>query len=159
MGSTSLRLTPNTSPNSSEYVSSAYWVLMLTNRAPRPSMTTSASAVTTSLRARRPRPSAPSAPMPSAPPTAKTARPQMTLMPSRLAPAAPANAPFGMACAANVEPRSTAKNPMMPAITATTVAVIQVFSIRPENMRSPPQSPAGRARSARARSAPGRRGA
>ncbi len=98
-------------------------------------MTTSASAVTTSLRALRPRPSAPSAPMPSAPPIAKTARPQMTLMPSRLAPAAPANAPFGMACAANVEPRSTAKNPVIPAITATTDAVIQVFSIRPVNIR------------------------
>ena len=72
--------------------------------------------------------------MPSAPPTAKTARPQMTLMPSRLAPAAPANAPFGMACAANVEPRSTAKKPVIPAITATTDAAIQVFSIRPVNM-------------------------
>ena len=58
-------------------------------------------------------------------------------MPSRLAPAAPANAPFGMACAANVEPRSTAKKPVIPAITATIDAVIQVFSIRPVNIRPP----------------------
>ena len=61
----------------------------------------------------------------------------MTLMPSRLAPAAPANAPLGIACAANVWPRSTAKNPTMPAITATMDAVIQVFSIRPVNIRPP----------------------
>ena len=61
----------------------------------------------------------------------------MTLMPSRLAPAAPANAPFGIACAANVWPRSTAKNPVIPAITATMDAVIQVFSIRPVNIRPP----------------------
>ena len=72
--------------------------------------------------------------MPSAPPTAKTARPHSTLMPSRLAPAAPANAPFGMACAANVEPRSTAKKPVIPAITATTEAAIQVFIISGLNM-------------------------
>ena len=75
--------------------------------------------------------------MPRAPPIAKTARPHSTLMPSRLAPAAPANAPFGIACAANVWPRSTAKNPTMPVITATMVAAIQVFSIRPVNIRPP----------------------
>src|ERR1700761_8460138 len=110
---------------------------MLTNSAPRPSMTTRASAVTTSWRARRPR-----NPMPSAPPTANTASPQMTLMPSRLAPAAPAKAPLGIAWAANVDPRSTAKNPVIPAMTATTDAAIQVFIIRALNM-SPLRSPGG----------------
>lgn len=89
--------------------------------------------MTTSWRARLP-----SAPMPSAPPTAKVASPQMTLSPSSPAPAAPAKAPFGMACAANDWPRSTAKNPITPAITATMLAAIQVFSIRPVNTRAPP---------------------
>src|ERR1700761_2126521 len=75
--------------------------------------------------------------MPRAPPTANTARPQMTLMPSRLAPAAPANAPLGIAWAANVDPRSTAKNPVIPAITATTDAAIQVLSIKALNTGGP----------------------
>ena len=57
--------------------------------------------------------------------------------PITLAPAAPANAPFGIAWAANVCPRSTAKNPTMPAMTATIDAAIQVFSIRPVNIRPP----------------------
>ena len=48
-------------------------------------------------------------PMPIALPTANTARPSTVLMPSRLAAAPPAKAPFGMACAANVTPRMTTK--------------------------------------------------
>ena len=106
--------------------------------------------MTTSCLARRP-----SAPMPSAPASAKTARPQMTLRPSSPAPAAPAKAPFGMACAANDWPRRTAKNPVTPAITATMLAAIQVFIIRLENMPAPPRS-LGSARPARARRRPRR---
>ena len=95
--------------------------------------------------------------MPSAPASAKTASPQMTLSPSSPAPAAPAKAPFGIACAANDWPRSTAKKPVTPAITATMVAAIQVFIIRPENTPPPPRAvrsarrgraPAGRAAAA-----------
>ena len=48
MGSTSPWLTPNTSPNSSEYASCAYSVLQLTNSAPMPSIITNVSAVATS---------------------------------------------------------------------------------------------------------------
>jgi hypothetical protein len=118
-------------------------VLRLRNSAPIPNMSTSTRAVTTSCRARLP-----SAPMPSAPATEKTARPQMTLRPSRPAPAAPANAPFGMACAAKDWPRSTAKKPSTPASTATMLAAIQVLSIRPVNTRAPsgplPRSRPGR---------------
>ena len=132
MGSTSAALTPNTSPNSSEYASCAYWVLQLTNSAPTPSIITNVSAVATSDRARRLRPA-----MPSAPATENTASPANGLSPSRAAPAAPAKAPLGMACAANVDPRSTAKNPVTPAITATAVPAIQVFSIKLLNMRAP----------------------
>ena len=148
MGSTSAALTPNTSPNSSEYASCAYWLLQLTNSAPTPSIITNVSAVATSGRERRLSPA-----MPSAPATENTARPTNGLSPSRLAPAAPANAPLGMACAANVDPRSTAKNPVTPAITATAVAAIQVFSIRPVNIPAP--CPGFRA--AAARRSPGRR--
>ena len=64
----------------------------------------------------------------------------MTLRPSSPAPAAPAKAPFGMACAANDWPRRTAKNPVTPAITATMLAAIHVFIIRPENTPAPPRS-------------------
>ena len=78
----------------------------------------------------------------------------MTFSPSSPAPAAPAKAPFGMACAANDWPRRTAKNPVTPAITATMLAAIQVFIIRPENTPPPPGSlapaPSGRARPGRA---------
>ena len=90
--------------------------------------------------------------MPSAPASENTARPANGLRPSRLAPAAPAKAPLGMACAANVAPRSTAKNPVTPAITATAVAAIQVLIIRGPNMRAPRpgrarrESPAGAGR-------------
>ena len=42
------------------------------------------------------------------------------------------------------DPRSTAKNPVTPAITATAVAAIQVFSIRPLNMRAPGPAPPAR---------------
>src|SRR6202007_1718079 len=77
----------------------------------------------------------PSDPMPSAPAIAKMARPQMTLTPRRKAPAAPAEAAFGMAWAANGSPRSTAKKPVIPAITATMLAAIQVLAMRPVNIR------------------------
>src|SRR5260221_6017821 len=94
---------------------------------------TSASAVATSCRPRRPR-----EPIPSAPSTENTARPMSVLMPSRLAPAAPANAPLGMAWAGNAEPRSTTKYPTTPATTATIVAVVQAFIMKPgANMLSP----------------------
>ena len=58
-------------------------------------------------------------------------------MPSRLAPAAPANAPLGMAWAGNAEPRSTTKNPTTPATGATIVATAQVFIMNPANMPPP----------------------
>ena len=76
--------------------------------------------------------------MPSAPATEKTARPTSVLTPIRLAPAAPAKAPLGMAWAAKVEPRSTAKKPTTPAMTATIVAAIQVFIMKPLNMATRP---------------------
>ena len=69
-------------------------------------MTTRARAVTTSLRPRRP-----STPIPTAARTANTPRPTSVLMPIRLAPAAPANAPLGMAWAGKAEPRRTTKKP------------------------------------------------
>src|SRR6201994_4327643 len=105
------------------------------NRAPIPSMRTRISAVATSCRALRP-----NAPMPSAPATENTARPTRVLAPIRLAPAAPAKAPLGMAWAAKVEPRSTAKKPTTPAMTATMLPAIQVFIMKPLNMarRRPP---------------------
>src|SRR6266702_868398 len=140
IGSTSAALTPNTSPNSSEYASWAYWLLQLTNRAPKPSIITNVSAVATSGRERRL-----SAAMPNAPASENTARPANGSSPSRLAPAAPAKAPLGMACAVNVDPRSTAKNPVTPAITATAVAAIQVLIIRGPNMRAPHRGRARRA--------------
>src|SRR5260370_26385427 len=99
MGSTSPWLTPNTSPNSSEYASCAYWLLQLTNNAPTPSIITNVSAVATSCRARRPSPA-----MPSAPATENTSRPANGVSPSTLAPAAPANPPFGIAPAPNLDP-------------------------------------------------------
>src|SRR5215471_2193441 len=78
-------------------------------------------------------------PIPSAPSSEKTARPMRVLMPSRLAPAAPANAPLGMAWAGNAAPRSTTKYPTTPATTATIVAVIQAFIMKPAaNMVPPP---------------------
>jgi hypothetical protein len=63
-----------------------------TNRAPMPSISTNVSAVATSCLALRLR-----AAMPSAPATENRARPPIGLKPSRVAPAAPANAPFGIA--------------------------------------------------------------
>jgi hypothetical protein len=66
--------------------------------------------------------------MDSAPMSAKTARPISVLMPSKLAPAAPANAPCGTASATNAAPRNTMKNPTTPATTAAMVATVQVFS-------------------------------
>ena len=104
-------------------------------------MTTRASAVATSWRPRRP-----SQPMPSAPASENTPSPISVLMPSRLAPAAPANAPCGTASATNAEPRSTTKKPTTPATTATIVATTQVLTMNPENMPvTPPPAGCGRA--------------
>ncbi len=85
-------------------------------------MKTSVSAVATSRRPRRP-----SSPIPSAPPSENTPRPSSGLTPTRLAPAAPANEPFGTAWATNAEPRMTVKNPTAPPTIATSVATIQAF--------------------------------
>ena len=57
-----------------------------------------------------------------APPREKTPRPSSVLTPIRLAPAAPAKDPLGIAWAANAEPRMTVKNPTTPATTATMLA-------------------------------------
>src|SRR5947209_10088395 len=94
-------------------------------------MKTSVSAVATSWRPRRPR-----SPIPSAPPREKTANPTMVLTPIRLAAAAPANDPFGTACATNAEPRRTTKNPIAPPTIATMVATIQALIMKPENISS-----------------------
>ena len=53
------------------------------------------------------------------------------LMPSRLAPAAPAKADWGTAWATNDEPRMTTKKPTTPATTATRVAASQALTMRP----------------------------
>ena len=47
--------------------------------------------------------------------------------------AAPANAPLGIACAANAEPRRTTKKPTIPATTATMLATIQAWIMNPAN--------------------------
>ena len=60
--------------------------------------------------------------MPSAATSEKTPSPMSGLMPTRLAPAAPAKAPFGMAWAGKAEPRRTTKKPTTPAMIATMVA-------------------------------------
>src|ERR1019366_7044807 len=78
--------------------------------------------------------------MPSAPPTAKTPSPAMGLTPMRTAPAAPPKAPCGMAWATNAAPRNTTTTP---AITATSVAAIQVLTMNPENTLPPLRSVAG----------------
>ena len=117
-----------------------------------PSIITKVSAVATSGRARRLSPA-----MPSAPATENAARPMNGFSPSRLAPAAPANAPLGIACAANVDPRSTAKKPVTPAMTATAVAASQVLAITPVNMPAPRRCSVARMRPGGGR--PGRFGA
>ena len=55
------------------------------------------------------------------------------LTPTRLAAAAPANEPLGIAWATNAEPRSTTKKPTAPPTTATIVATIQALTMNPEN--------------------------
>src|ERR1700729_2068088 len=101
----------------------------LRNSAPSPSANTSVSAVATSWRPRRPR-----SPIPRAEPKAKTPRPISVLIPIRVAAAAPANEPFGIAWATNAEPRSTTKKPTAPPTTATIVATIQALTMNPENI-------------------------
>ena len=80
--------------------------------------------------------------MVSAPASEATASPTRVLTPSRLAPAAPANAPCGTASATNAAPRSTTKKPTTPATAATIVATTQVLAMNPENMPVTPL-PAG----------------
>ncbi len=92
-------------------------------------MKTSTNAVATSWRPRRP-----SVPIPSAPSSAKAPRPMIVLTPTSAAPAAPAKEPFGIACAANDEPRSTTKKPTSPDTIATTVATIQALTMNPSNI-------------------------
>ena len=132
-GKISLVLTPRISPKSSEKISGSYSVLWLRNAAPRASIITRASAVTTSGRPRRPRD-----PMPRAARSENTPRPTSGLMPMRLAPAAPAKAPLGMAWAGKAAPRSTTKKPTTPATTATMVATSQALTMKPENISAAP---------------------
>ena len=80
------------------------------------------------------RPRRPSQLMPSAPASEATASPARVLTPSRLAAAAPANAPCGTASATNAAPRSTTKKPTTPATTATMLATSQVLVMNPENI-------------------------
>ena len=130
MGRISPELTPRISPNRSEKICGSYSVLWLRKAAPRASIITNASAVAASARPRRP-----SVPIPRAAPTEKTPSPTSGLMPMRLAPAAPAKAPFGMAWAGNAEPRSTTKKPTTPATTATMVATSHALAMKPVNIR------------------------
>ena len=58
------------------------------------------------------------------------------LTPIRLAPAAPAKEPLGIAWAANAEPRRTVKKPTTPATTATMLATFQALTMKPENIAS-----------------------
>ena len=58
-------------------------------------------------------------------------------MPMRLAPAAPANAPFGMAWAGKAEPRSTTKKPTAPATIATMVPTSHALVMKLENIKPP----------------------
>ena len=81
--------------------------------------------------------------MPSAPASEATASPARVLTPSRLAAAAPVNAPCGTASATKAAPRSTTKKPTTPATTATMLATSQVLAMNPENIRPPPALPAG----------------
>ena len=72
--------------------------------------------------------------MPSAPPTEKTPSPSSVETPTRLAPAAPANDPFGIACATNADPRMTMKKPTAPPTIATSVATSQALTMKPLNI-------------------------
>ena len=71
-----------------------------------------------------------------------TPSPTSVLAPIRLAPAAPANDPFGIACAANAEPRRTVKNPTTPATAATMLATVHALTMKPENTAGPQRSAA-----------------
>ena len=94
-------------------------------------MSTSDKAVATSLRDRRL-----VTPMERAAATANEIKPTSGLMPRRLAPAAPAKAPLGIACAAKEAARSTTKNPTTPASTATIVPLSHALVMKLENMVS-----------------------
>ena len=127
-GRISLELTPRISPKSSENIWGSYCVLRLKNAAPSASIMTRARAVTASERPRRL-----NAPMPRAAAKEKTPRPMSGLIATRFAPAAPAKAPLGIACAGKAEPRSTTKKPTTPPTTATIVPTSQAFTMKPEN--------------------------
>ena len=105
----------------------------LRNSAPSASPSTSARAVATSWRPRRP-----SVAIAIAAAAANAPSPISALIPRRFAAAAPANALFGSAWAGNAEPRRTTKNPTTPASTAMIVATIQVFVMKLENTSRPP---------------------
>ena len=140
VGSRSEELTASGSPNSSEKVCSAYCVLMLRKREPIPSKVTSDRAVTTSCWPRRPHLAIATTPRREKVPT-----PSRVLAPISAAPAAPVNAPWGMACAAKLDPRSTTKKPTAPATTAMTLASSQVPTMNPKRGRTAlaPPNPAG----------------
>ena len=70
---------------------------------------------------------------------AKTPSPKSVETPTRLAPAAPAKEPLGIAWAAKAEPRTTVKKPTTPATTATMPETSQALTMKPSNIR--PASP------------------
>ena len=72
--------------------------------------------------------------MPSAPSSENAPRPISVLIPTRLAPAAPAKEPLGTAWATNAEPRSTTKKPTRAATTATMLATVHALTMKPENI-------------------------
>ena len=72
-------------------------------------------------------------------------------MPSRLAPAAPANAPCGTASATKAAPRSTTKKPTTPATTATIVATIHALTMNGANIGYRSCRRCGRAKSCASR--------
>ena len=79
--------------------------------------------------------------MATAAPTANTPSPSRVLTPIRLAPAAPAKAPLGMAWASNAAPRSTTKKPTTPPTMATIVPISHALTMNPENISASPQTP------------------
>src|SRR5579875_628454 len=125
-------LTPSSSPKRRENSWGPYSVVRLKKAAPRASMVTRARAVTVSRRSLRPR-----RPMVRAAATAKAARPARVLTPMRVAPAAPAKAPLGMAWAGNADERWTTKKPTAPATVATMVAVTHAWAMKPANTALP----------------------
>ena len=106
-------------------------VLWLRNAAPSASIITRASAVTTSGRPRRLERRRCRARRRSE----NTPSPRSGLTPIRLAPAAPAKAPLGMAWAGKAAPRSTTKKPTTPATRPRSCPTSQALIMKPENIR------------------------